>query len=139
MSGKADQLIAITAATFGGVDIALGLTSFNYNITVETGVNKGDDDIFGTEEAVIDGTCEWGFEGINQELASLVAAGSKGVLVVSGRRVSDGGTGTMTLSKATAKTENPTLGSRELGAYSSSGSAMSADGITSPVVWSTAP
>jgi len=85
---------------------------------------------------VVNGACEWNFDAINQELASIIPAGSTGVLAITGKRVSDGGTGIMTFGIATVKTENPTLGSREQGSYSSTGSAVVADGVTSPVVWS---
>jgi len=136
MAGNSDQLVQITAATFGGVSIAIGSTTFSYTITVDTVENKGDDDIFASAEMVVNGACEWNFDAINQELASIIPAGSTGVLAITGKRVSDGGTGIMTFGIATVKTENPTLGSREQGSYSSTGSAVVADGVTSPVVWS---
>ena len=139
MAGDSDQLVQITTATFGGTPINIGSTTFSYTITVDTVENIGDDDIFPSAEAVVNGRCEWNFDAINQELASVIPAGTSGVLAISGKRVSDSGTGTMTFGISTVKTENPTLGSREQGAYSSTGSAVSSDGVTSPVVWSTTP
>ncbi len=139
MSGNADQLVQLTLVTLGGVDILKGLNDFAYTVTVDTVVNKGDDDVFGHEELVVNGEMEWNFSGINQELADLVPAGTKGILIVQGTRVSDGGTGIITIGKATVKSEGPTIGSRETGQIALSGSAMSSDGVTHPVVWSTSP